>query len=198
MTAVSYCNTSFSQIDQAFGGLYQICTMDKGNVCSDKKITQRNPQTGNMSCPAGYTAVKLYQGAIYTSYGYVYYDTYWCVLIQDTPQQYRGYLFGGFFTQTSTNPITGTQSCPPYFYVQKIAIDASICVTNDYEHGGAHHIEFGGFHSCQVGNPLSVPHTNVSIFPNISDWPHSCPQEYSQHLIAIENGCEINVCLEKG
>jgi hypothetical protein len=76
-------------------------------------------------------------------------------------------------------------------------MDVSICVTNDYELGGAHAIGFAGFHSCRVGNPLSVP-SNTTPFPSVSDWPHNCPQGYSQHLVAVENGCEINVCLENG
>ena len=217
----SYCDTSFSQIDQAFGGLYQTCRQTgRENLCTDRMIEQVNPQTGDYSCPAGYTAVELYSGVdtfigAYTTYyqscGWfscdtrsrsvtettqANYETYWCVVI-DTPQQYRGYLFGGFFTRTSPNPITGTQSCPPYYRVQKIAMDVSICVTNDYELGSAHAIGFAGFHSCRVGNPLSVP-ANTSPFPSVSDWPHNCPQGYSQHLVAVENGCEINVCLENG
>ncbi len=217
----SYCVTSVSQIDQAFGGLYQTCRQTgRENLCSDRMIEQVNPQTGDYSCPAGYTAVELYSGmdmyiGAYTTYyrtcGWfscdtrsrsvtettqANYETYWCVVI-DTPEQYRGYLFGGFFTQTSSNPITGTQSCPPYYRVQKIAMDVSICVTNDYELGGAHAIGFAGFHSCRVGNPLSVP-SNTTPFPSVSDWPHNCPQGYSQHLVAVENGCEINVCLENG
>ncbi|MCG8623898.1 MAG: hypothetical protein MJE68_18135, partial [Proteobacteria bacterium] len=54
-----------------------------------------------------------------------------------------------------------------------------------------------GFYSCKIGNPLSVP-ANVPTFPKPSNWPHNCPKGYAQHLVAIVQGCEINVCLEKG
>ena len=118
-------------------------------------------------------------------------------MVINTPEHYRGYLFGGYFTPSSSNPTTGTQSCPPYYRIQKIAVDVSICVTNDYELGAAHATSFAGFHSCRIGNPLSVP-ANVAKFPTASDWPHNCPNGYAQHLIAIERGCEINVCLENG
>ena len=222
----SYCNTSFSHIDRAFGGLYQTCRqVGRESLCNDRMIAQVNPQTGDYSCPEGYTAISLYTGTEsyvgdYTSYyrtctGWLFrncrtrsrtsteasianYETFWCVVI-NTPQHYRGYLFGGYFTPTSSNPLTGTHSCPPYYRVQKIAVDVSICVSNDYELGSAHAVSFAGFHSCRIGNPLSVPASiSTSRFPNATDWPHNCPSGYSQHLVSIENGCEINVCLEKG
>lgn len=218
----SYCNTAYSRIDMSFGGLYQACRRTgREDLCADRQISQVNPQTGTYSCPAGYTAVSLYNGTesytgAYTVYyrtcgfwgcdtrsrgvtetSYAYYETFWCVVINNTQVSYRGYLFGGYFTPTSTNMITGTQSCPPYYRVQKIAVDISICVSNDYELGFPHAVSFAGFHSCRVGNPLSVPST-VTTFPERPNWPYACPGGYSQHLVAIENGCEINVCLENG
>ena len=217
----TYCDTSISQVDMTFGGLYQTChRTGRENLCKDRKIQQVNPQTGDYSCPDGYTAVSLYSGrdsyrGAYTSYyrtchwwhgcstksrsvvesSHADYETFWCVVI-NTPEHYRGYLFGGYFTPSSSNPITGTQSCPPYYHIQKIAVNVRVCVSNDYELGGAHAISFAGFHSCRIGNPLSVP-ANVP-FPESSDWPHNCPKGYAQHLVAIERDCEINVCLEKG
>ena len=218
----SYCNTAYSHIDRSFGGLYQVCHRSgREDLCVNRQISQVNPQTGNYNCPAGYTAVSLYNGTeSYTGAYTVYYQTcgwfscdtrsrsvtesshasyeaFWCVVINNTPVTYRGYLFGGYFTPTSTNMITGTQSCPPYYRIQKIAVDISICVSNDYELGFPHSVSFAGFHSCQIGNPLSVPST-VATFPARDDWPHTCPGGYAQHLIAIETGCEINVCLENG
>ena len=224
----SYCDTSISHIDRAFGGIYQTCRqVGREDLCNDQTIAQVNPQTGDYSCPEGYTAVSLYTGTEsyvgdYTSYyrtctGWLSrkcrtrsrtstevstanYETFWCVVISTPrPVHYRGYLFGGYFTPTSSNPITGTHSCPPYYRVQKIAVDVSICVSNDYELGSAHAVGYAGFHSCRIGNPLSVPANRASSrYPNATDWPHSCPRGYSQHLVSIENGCEINVCLEKG
>jgi hypothetical protein len=217
----TYCDTSISEVDMTFGGLYQTCRQTgRENLCRDRKIEQVNPQTGGYSCPEGYTAVSLYSGrdsyrGAYTSYyrschwwhgcstksrrvmesSYADYETFWCVVI-NTPEHYRGYLFGGYFTPSSSNPITGTHSCPPYYCIQKIAMDVKVCVSNDYELGGAHAIRFAGFHSCRIGNPLAVP-ANVP-FPNPSKWPHNCPKGYAQHLVSIERECEINVCLENG
>lgn len=219
----TYCNTAqYSHIDMVFGGIYQTCHQSgREDLCGDRQIPQVNPQTGNYACPAGYTAVSLYNGTqthtgVYRAYrrtcnwigqcrtrGYdvtgttfAYYETFWCVLL-NTSAQYRGYLFGGYFTPSTSNPITGTQSCPPYYRIQKIAVDVSICISNDYELGFPHAISFAGFQSCRVGNPLAVP-ASVQVFPAASDWPYACPRGYSQHLVAVESGCEINVCLENG
>ena len=218
----TYCNTAYSRIDMSFGGIYQVCShTGREDLCTDRQISQVNPQTGTYSCPAGYTAVSLYNGTesytgAYTVYyrtcgwwdcdtrsrsitatSFANYETFWCVVVNSTQVSYRGYLFGGYFTPTGTNMITGTQSCPPYYRIQKIAVDISICVSNDYELGFPHAVSFAGFHSCRVGNPLSVPST-VTTFPERSSWPYACPGGYSQHLVAIESGCEINVCLENG
>ena len=205
----------------SFGGLYQVCShTGRENLCADLQISQVNPQTGTYTCPAGYTTVSLYNGTesytgAYTVYyrtcgwwdcdtrscsitatSFANYETFWCVVINNTQVSYRGYLFGGYFTPTSINmnTITGTQTCPPYYRVQKIAVDISICVSNDYELRFLHAISLAGFHSCRVGNPLSVPSTVATL--ERSNWPHACPGGYSQHLVAIESGCEINVCLE--
>ena len=222
----SYCNTSVSHIDRAFGGLYQTCRqVGREDLCNDRMIAQVNPQTGDYSCPDGYTAISIHSGTEsyvgdYTRYsrtctGWLSrkcrtrthtstevstanYETFWCVVIT-TPVQYRGYLFGGYFTPTSSNPVTGTHSCPPYYRIQKIAVEVSICVSNNYELGSAHAVGFAGFYSCTVGNPLSVPASiSTSQFPSQGDWPYNCPRGYSQHLVSIESGCVINVCLEKG
>ena len=219
----SLCDTSFSFIDMAFGGLYQTCShRGREDVCSRRMLAQENPLTGGLSCPAGYTPIPLLSGTdsyvgTYTSYyetctlfffcstesstrtdiSYADYETFWCVAI-NPPREYRGYLFGGFFTPTNSNPVTGTQSCPPYFRKQKIATDVTVCVSNDYELGSAHSVSFAGFHSCTVGNPLAIPARNISSFPDRSDWPRNCPPGYSVHLVVVENGCEINVCIESG
>jgi hypothetical protein len=218
------CDTSISYIDMAFGGLYQTCRhRGREDVCSRQLLAQENPLTGGFSCPSGYTAVSLLTGTdsyvgTYTTYyetctlaifcstesrtqtdiSYADYQTFWCVAI-NPPQEFRGYLFGGFFSPINRNPVTGTQSCPPYFRKQKIAIDVTVCVSGDYELGSAHSVSFAGFHSCYVGNPLAIPaQSNMSTFPDISDWPRNCPPGYSVHLVVVESGCEINVCIERG
>ncbi|XP_064639401.1 macrophage-expressed gene 1 protein-like [Lineus longissimus] len=63
---------------------------------------------------------------------------------------------------------------------------------------------FAGFLSCQAGNPLLFGERNAngnagsveSFFEHQppSTWPNRCPLGYSQHLVAIEDDCEISVC----
>ena len=189
------------------------------------KTAHVNPQTGGFSCPPGYTSVFLQEGSVSyskqyqeskescsfiffcktrtfsrTHVTYATYKTYWCVATKALQTKlYRGYLFGGYFTPTSSNPLTGTHSCPPYFRSHKMAADVELCVSNDYELASTHSVKFGGFHSCRVGNPLAIPSSsNKKMFNSTAHWPHSCPSGYSQHLVDIDNGCEIHVCLENG
>lgn len=73
------------------------------------------------------------------------------------------------------------------------------CVSNDYELASTHSVKFDGFHSCHVGNPLAIPSgSNKTMFNSISNWPHSCPSGYFQHLVDVDQGCEIHICLENG
>ena len=227
----SYCDTSKTYKDMIFGGVYQKCMGQRGreNLCSSKltDTAQVNPQTGGYSCPTGYTDVVLQTGSVSlskqyqqskrsctlfifcktrtymeTGVSYATYETHWCVALNQLQRsQYRGYLFGGFFTPTKSNPLTGSQSCPPYFHSQRIASDVTLCLSNDYELASTHSVKFGGLHSCKMGNPLAIPsNSNASLFTSSArnHWPHSCPSGYSQHLVDIDNGCEIHVCLESG
>ena len=223
----SYCDTRRSYEDMAFGGIYQTCTnQGREDLCNGVlKTAHVNPQTGGNSCPPGYQSVLLQQASVSYSKQYerrkkscklwifcktrTYFEThvsharykiYWCVATKGlNPNSYRGYLFGGYFTPTNSNPLTGSQSCPPYFRNQRMASDVTICVSNDYELASIHAVKFGGFHSCRVGNPLAIPSTlNKTVFTISARWPHSCPAGYSQHLVDVDDGCEINVCLESG
>ena len=191
------------------------------------QAAQVNPQTGGYSCPAGYTDIVLQTGSVslskkyqeskrscklfifcktrsylVTGVSFATYETHWCVALSQLKQSmYRGYLFGGFFSLTNNNPLTASKSCPPYFRGQKIASSVTLCLSNDYELASTHSVKFGGFHSCKVGNPLAIPsNSNDTLFTSGArkHWPHSCPSGYSQHLVDVDNGCEIHVCLESG
>ena len=189
---------------------------------------QLNPLTGQYSCPDHYTAVPLHNGSVthivqkpvcnevcsdcgflglftcchcetvlapFMSIGH--YQTYWCAATpgEQIPQS-DGYLFGGYYNSKTSNPVTGSMTCPRFFYPLHMGEDIKICVSTDYEQGYAYAVDFAGFESCSVGNPLAVAGSSASQSP--SSWPHTCPHGYTQHLVAVEDGCEINFCVRGG
>lgn len=95
------------------------------------------------------------------------------------------------------NPFTATPSCPLYYQPLRFGGDVRLCTSSDYELGASQSVKFGGFFSCSVGNPL-VSAADGEMNSTLSDWIHTCPMGYTQHLITIDNNCEISVCLEMG
>ena len=130
----------------------------------------------------------------YTETTTAYYFIYWCAGT-DPSQQYQVYLFGGYFSSLKNNPFTNTRACPLYYQPLRFGKDNEICTTSEYELGFSRSVKFGGFFSCFVGNPI-VDGPNTTR--NSSLWTQSCPMGYNRHLISVDDGCEINVCLEKG
>ncbi len=189
---------------------------------------QTNSVTGDLSCPPKYTPVLLHSGPVThitqkRACNYVcnhctwwnlwslccqcesilapflsiaHYEAYWCAALPgiSIPQN-KGSLFGGFYTSKMINPVTGAMACPRFFYPVHIGEDIKVCVSTDYEHGFAFAVEFGGLESCSMGNPLAGSKPNDT---NIANWPHGCPHGYTQHLVAIQDGCEINFCVSAG
>ena len=182
---------------------------------------QVNPLTGDYSCPSGYKAVLLHKGSVthVTSQSVCHthcsihfircwkhkqvctnqqflsaaeYQAYWCVAEGEVPQN-SGYLFGGFYTEAASNPFTGSMTCPQYFIPLHFAEDITVCVSSDYELGNAYAVPFGGFHSCVIGNPLAAA---PSYANDQTKWPRACPHGYMQHLVTIDEGCEIDFCVE--
>lgn len=206
-----------------FGGVFQTCTVINHystNLCtiSSNPKLQQNPLTGSYSCPLHYTAIKLHEGIVsrpatervchehcflffcHTDCRNEYrldearYEAYWCAAIDgiSLPEN-SGYLFAGFHTPTTNNPLTGAKSCPKYFEPLRILRDVTVCVSSDYELGSANAVMFGGFYGCNAGNPLAAS--------NLSDselWPRQCPRGSTQHLVTIDQSCEINFCVEAG
>ena len=121
-----------------------------------------------------------------------------------------GMLFGGVYTSHDPNPVTGAQSCPHRFYALPFGSHSHVCVSDDYELGYQFSLRFGGFFSCSSGNPLAVPNKNhqqksgkttpkTSPKGNLADIvnaPQSCPRGYTQHLLSVDNECEINYCVK--
>ena len=68
-----------------------------------------------------------------------------------------------------------------------IASNIRICISDDYQLGAKSAVPFGGFYSCEQGNPLANENFN-----------RSCPNGFSNHLATIDNGCEIEYCIRLG
>ncbi|KAL4224797.1 membrane-attack complex / perforin [Mactra antiquata] len=161
-----------------FGGVYQTCT-GRGFVDLCKDLTQKNPQTGSMSCPSGYESIPLQSGSVskheqrrecdscwifftccdtYTVSAYANYQAYWCAATGQVKQD-SGFLFGGLYTSKTPNIMTQSQSCPSEYYPLKLFGMTDylvICVSDDYELGYRYSLPFAGFFSCNSGNPLAL------------------------------------------
>ena len=184
---------------------------------------QKNPLTGGYSCPLGYSSVLLNSGTVsHVTHKPVCnnvcqhcgwwsrcchcetvlapflsmasYEAYWCVAEGEHIAQNSGYLFGGFYTSTASNPVTGSMSCPRYFVPLHFGENVKVCVSNDFELGYAFSIPFAGFDSCHVGNPLAASPDMRTGPP--AHWPHACPVGFAQHLVTVDEGCEINFCVK--
>ncbi|XP_030620968.1 macrophage-expressed gene 1 protein-like [Chanos chanos] len=195
----------------SFGGVYQNCTMqtsDAGPICQE--LAQENPDTGSFSCREPYIPTllrseKREEG--YTQYEcsrschscWIFFDccdevcgdfyhvrravinTYWCSTNQKTAK-FSGYLFGGLYGPTLQNPFTKTRSCPLNFFPRKFLSDGlMICLSNEYETAVGQ--AFGGFFSCEAGNPMAGGQAH-------------CPPQFSQHLAEISDGCQVLFCVK--
>ncbi|XP_061178755.1 macrophage-expressed gene 1 protein-like [Saccostrea echinata] len=196
----------------SFGGVYQTCQFQGGlmnneNLCD--KLTVRNPQTQNFRCPEGFDIVLLYEGKAHKAqhehkchrcwaffkcchdksyYGSATYTSYWCRAKPNTPvQENSGFLFGGLFSDRTSNFVTQSKSCPQFYNPMKIASNVYVCISDDYELGAKSAVPFGGFYSCQHGNPLVD-----------GKYAKSCPKGFSNHLATIDNNCEIQYCVRTG
>ncbi|XP_061172299.1 macrophage-expressed gene 1 protein-like [Saccostrea echinata] len=168
---------SYNVGNYTFGGVYQKCTqigqLNK-NICT----RQKNPLTGDYSCPKGYESVFLLKGQVSSSetrqkctscgflwlssccsyyyvYGTAYYETHWCVgNVQNN--HHSGFLFGGIYASSIENPLTQEHECPLYFYPLSIGEDIKVCVSDDFELGLRYSVAFAGLFSCKSGNPLAI------------------------------------------
>lgn len=149
--------------------------------------------------------------------------SFWCALDPSTKTDEKsepGFLFGGIYTDTTMNPITKAQSCPPYYEVQSVGRRIQVCVSTDIEMGRRYSLAFGGFYACQSGNPLyDVLSINSSSLNRIQQirrelhagmkigqndngsangedpgvlWPKRCPNGYTSHMAGIEDTCLVS------
>lgn len=203
-----------------FGGVFQECAglagPDTSTLC--RRLEQRNPLTGAFSCPTSYTAVLLGMQEQEEGHSHlecrnkctlgifchrecqdvfwlsrVQFSTYWCAASGMVAPS-SGYLFGGLFSSHSVNPITSAQSCPVAYFPLKLFDELMVCVSQDYEGGGQYAVPFGGFFSCQAGNPLAGQHKGTAKDPHAK----SCPPGFSQHLALISDSCQVEYCVQAG
>lgn len=202
----------------SFGGVYQVCvplSSDAGPLCD--ALAQKNPNTGDFSCRAPYTPTLLRserRQQSYTTYdcrdqtrhcGFLGWsrchsricqdnyhvrsatiNTYWCSVNKGKAPENSGYLFGGIYSPSLINPLTNSKSCPANFIPLKFLSDGQmICISNEYEAATRFSVAFGGLFSCQSTNPLAQS-------------KQRCPPQFSQHLAAVSDGCEILYCVQSG
>ncbi|XP_020940395.1 macrophage-expressed gene 1 protein-like [Sus scrofa] len=206
---------------------------DAKDLCQPYRIA--NPLTGKASCPANYTASALssqlktwsevrpeckkqcnrcwlffqcchtvcsnreYRKAVRLSAS-------WCSASGASQPTTAGFLFGGLYSPGHPNPFTRAQTCPSSYYPLTLFGELKVCVSSDSELGAAPAVPFGGFFSCQVGNPLAGLLKNQSpgllkeVFYQDSStkYPMKCPAGYSQHQAYLFNGCQVLYCLPAG
>ena len=122
---------------------------------------------------------------------YSTYTAYWCYYPPGkTVPPDSGYMFGGVYSSKHPNTVTGTSTCPPFFYPLHFGEDIKVCVSND-DRGLTYSLPFGGFHSCSYGNPLSV---SPEKYLQGSPYPLQCPVRYNQFLVTVDQGCIVNYC----
>ncbi|TKC46083.1 macrophage-expressed gene 1 protein-like [Monodon monoceros] len=194
-----------------------------------------NPLTGKASCPANYTAGAQSGGlktwseaspecrqhcrrcwlffrccstacATHEHRNAVRLAASWCAPSGASLPYTEGLLFGGLYSPGNPNPVTGSQACPSHFYPLTLFGDLKVCVSGDSELGTAQAVPFGGFFSCQAGNPLAglvkgqSPGLMKEVFYQDSptDFPMKCPAGYSQHQAYLSHGCQSLYCLRAG
>ncbi|XP_055998642.1 macrophage-expressed gene 1 protein-like [Ostrea edulis] len=176
---------SYKVGNYSFGGVYQTCTQTgqlNARICPS--LVQKNPLTGDFSCPDGFESVFLLNGKVSSSevrrrctscgflwldtccsnyyvYGSAQYNTYWCVG-KSQSRSHLGFLFGGTYTSNVDNPLTQARECPLHFYPLAMSTDIKLCVSDDFELGFRYAVSFAGLFSCKSGNPLAIMKEDVS------------------------------------
>ncbi|XP_016389430.1 macrophage-expressed gene 1 protein-like [Sinocyclocheilus rhinocerous] len=201
----------------SFGGVYQQCTplTSDGNAICDE-TAQKNPATGDYSCPQQYTPTLLRSET--AERGYNHYECHrhcrkcgflWlstccdqtCCNVNRVSQakvetywcsstqkspEYSGYLFGGLFGPGMQNPLTKSNNCPPNYFPQHFLSNGMMVCMSN---------------DYEAGTRFSVPF--AGFFSCQSDNPlakgqNRCPPQFSQHLAAISDGCQILYCVQSG
>ncbi|XP_046500527.1 macrophage-expressed gene 1 protein [Equus quagga] len=205
----------------SFGGVYQECTQFSGNdvVQLCQNLEEKNPLTGDFSCPSGYSPIHLLSQIHEEGYNHLEcqrkctllifcktvcedvfrvakaeFRAFWCAATGQVPEN-SGLLFGGLFSGKSINPLTNAQSCPAGYIPLRLFENLKVCASQDFELGYRFSVPFGGFFSCAVGNPLVDSAISRDIgAPSLK----KCPGGFSQHLAVISDGCQVSYCVKAG
>ncbi|KAL3852623.1 hypothetical protein ACJMK2_016241 [Sinanodonta woodiana] len=198
--------------NKSLGGIYQMCTsieIENGDLCLND--AHKNPKTGDNTCPTGYKQIQLISSEV-SSVSYEpqcsqvlfwkfchgtrtltslsNYTAYWCYTEMPDGEN-NSYKFGGVFTDDKANVLTNNHSCPPDYQSLEISERVFVCVSDDYDAFDFGNI-FGGFFTCQVGNPYA---NSKLLYSDPQSWPKGCPTNYNEHLLTVIDGCEISYCM---
>ena len=208
-----------------FGGVYQTCVHESGSNNFCDHLEQRNPLTGENSCPSGFTSVLLQSGhKLQTT---------------NTPHCWNTYRRCGFLW---TGRCTSNRVCQPKMDRSTVAYNTYWCVRSGAPQPEQQYF-FGGIFTKETPNPItgtigcptsfqqvrftSSGHVCVSADPelgrprafpfagfyscragnplarsnnssNTSSDPRDCPQGFTHHLALVDNNCEVSYCLRAG
>ncbi|KAL3316084.1 hypothetical protein Ciccas_005275, partial [Cichlidogyrus casuarinus] len=200
--ACSVSEASFFKKGQTFGGTYQYC-LGPHELC--KIHGRENPLTGEYSCPSDYTPVRLLptqvigcvtrvdRGWFWNSYNEVCAETdaFWCSPRPGLDGKISdAYYFGGIFSDTSVNPVTGEKSCPDKFHSFRLGKSLNLCGSVSWDIAVLTSVPFGGLYACQSGNPMTP-----LIEKSLKQAPKRCPSGYVTHSAGLEDVCQISYCM---
>ncbi|XP_007455883.1 PREDICTED: macrophage-expressed gene 1 protein-like [Lipotes vexillifer] len=204
------CRANFS-----FGGVFQECEAVSGrhadHLCRAYHIP--NPLTGSLlpgqlhgQLPERRAEDVERACATHEHRNAVRLAASWCAPSGASLPATAGLIFGGLYSPGNPNPLTGSQACPSHFCPLTLFGDLKVCVSSDSELGTAQAVPFGGFFSCQAGNPLAglvkgqSPGLMKEVFyqDSLTDFPMKCPAGYSQHQAYLSHDCQSLYCLRAG
>nr|AMZ02449.1 macrophage expressed protein-like protein [Himasthla elongata] len=155
------------------GGVFQKCD-GPSELCA--MVAVKNPATGDFTCPQGYLAIQLLPPQVRSCISACHPSStwsgtsqceqqcavtvqYWCALdpsltVLPHAREDVGLVFGGLYTNKEVNPITHQFNCPEYSWPLVMGRHIRICLSTDRELASKRAMRFGGFYSCQYGNPI--------------------------------------------
>uniref|UniRef100_A0A914QXS1 Macrophage-expressed gene 1 protein n=1 Tax=Panagrolaimus davidi TaxID=227884 RepID=A0A914QXS1_9BILA len=120
------------------------------------------------------------------NYDVIYKDSvkiqaFWCRKKADVqlPAE-KGAMFGGLFEAGKVNEFTGEVGCPGTFQPYFLGRSITVCISYEYEQDHAYSVPIEKFFSCQTPSK-----------------EQSCSANFTQHLAAVENNCDVFFCIRR-